>query len=106
MYMMYDQLFDCATFGVTFMYERAPFMRYSAPYLPYGFTAVGPRPFVVPVAYTDIMWTAFSAFTPECWGVVVASVSRALPSSPEPSRGPSPSPKGEQREGAVLAPAA
>lgn len=78
---MYDQGFDCAAFGVTFMYERAQFMRYSAPYLPYKFTVVAPRPTLAAVKYTDVMWTVFSAFSPSCWGVVIASV-RGAPRPP------------------------
>lgn len=50
--------------------------RYSAPYLPYGFLAVTGRPALAPVKYTDIMWTVYMPFTPNCWGVVVASVGR------------------------------
>lgn len=51
-----------------------PLRRYSAPYTPYGFTVVTRRPQLAAVAYTDVMWAVFSAFTPSCWGVIVASV--------------------------------
>lgn len=42
--------------------------------MPYGYVAVSKRPQVEEVAYSDVIWTVFSAFTPSCWGVMAAAV--------------------------------